>query len=231
MRNKWTVCAMELDQCQLHERRSFSLCYCYCCEKHFRYKDTSALPRTILNRLIAMAIQLAGQIFIFDPIMSDLDHRIAESCNFSVIEENEVMRTGQWMAFSFHALNASSAQRAARSITAPTLFYMPHCGHTLYNNLLRANWSPRTLPDILVVGNSFDAYSTLQTAIELASKATYLYRAARIVEEQPFPDGFMGGDVFNNTSLHMFGTRVSTMDMEFWEMPEIRSVEEDPEVF
>lgn len=32
---------------------------------------------------------------------------------------------------------------------------MPHCGKSLYNNLLYANWSPDRLCHVIIIGNSF----------------------------------------------------------------------------
>lgn len=40
-----------------------------------------------------------------------------------------------------------------------TLFYMPHCGIAMYNNLLWANWDPATLSDMAVIGNRFSSYN------------------------------------------------------------------------
>ena len=37
----------------------------------------------------------------------------------------------------------------------PTIFYMPHCGTALYNNLLWSNWSLDALSQMLLIGNSF----------------------------------------------------------------------------
>ena len=39
------------------------------------------------------------------------------------------------------------------AVTEPTLFYMPHCDCHLYNNLLKANWSPQQLCKIAILGN------------------------------------------------------------------------------
>jgi hypothetical protein len=36
-----------------------------------------------------------------------------------------------------------------------TVFYMPHCGTALYNNLLWSNWTPDALSSMLIIGNSF----------------------------------------------------------------------------
>ena len=38
-----------------------------------------------------------------------------------------------------------------------TLFYMPHCGIAMYNNLLWANWDPSILSKIAIVGNRFSS--------------------------------------------------------------------------
>ena len=40
-----------------------------------------------------------------------------------------------------------------------TLFYMPHCGIAMYNNLLWANWDPSTLSKIAIIGNRFSGYN------------------------------------------------------------------------
>ena len=40
-----------------------------------------------------------------------------------------------------------------------TLFYMPHCGKAMYNNLLWANWNPTLLSQIAIVGNRFSSYN------------------------------------------------------------------------
>lgn len=37
----------------------------------------------------------------------------------------------------------------------PTVFYMPHCGTALYNNLLWSNWSADALSRMVIIGNSF----------------------------------------------------------------------------
>lgn len=40
-----------------------------------------------------------------------------------------------------------------RSVAARTVFFMPHCPRTLYENALASNWSVDALSDIVVVGN------------------------------------------------------------------------------
>ena len=40
-----------------------------------------------------------------------------------------------------------------------TLFYMPHCGIAMYNNLLWANWDHSILSKIAIIGNRFSSYN------------------------------------------------------------------------
>lgn len=49
-------------------------------------------------------------------------------------------------------------QLCQRRVQAHTLFYMPHCGRAMYNNLLWANWSPQDLSQLALIGNSFQSY-------------------------------------------------------------------------
>jgi len=44
-------------------------------------------------------------------------------------------------------------------VSRRTLFFMPHCGKTLYGNVLEANWSREGLECLVVLGNSFASYS------------------------------------------------------------------------
>lgn len=49
-------------------------------------------------------------------------------------------------------------EQGRRVVEAPTIFYMPHCEAVLYDNLLRANWRPVALNQMVVLGNSFSEY-------------------------------------------------------------------------
>ncbi|KAJ3166478.1 hypothetical protein HDU88_003347 [Geranomyces variabilis] len=140
--------------------------------------------------LLREDLEFAGSFDIFDPVMSDIDRPVMLHFGCSMIAENE---------------------RGARSVTAHTLFYMPHCGHILYDAVLRSNWA--SLPTILVVGNSFAAYDTLLQARDKRNQAPYLLAAGDLVEEVPFPKVYEVPDVFNNTSLHLFKQVGGTVEL------------------
>ena len=96
-----------------------------------------------LGRQLALALLLiqnnhfaaaaaAGRALIYDPVMSRDDHEIMQRCKLQPMPEDE---------------------KGARAAGGPTLFYMPHCEAVLYDNLLKANWSPSALPHVAVLGN------------------------------------------------------------------------------
>jgi len=66
-------------------------------------------------------------------------------------------------------------QEAKRHALYKTLFFMPHCGKALYNNLLWANWSLDRLPKVVLIGNSFANYS-LRFALTIFQLLLFLPR-------------------------------------------------------
>ncbi|KAG7401695.1 hypothetical protein PHYBOEH_011649 [Phytophthora boehmeriae] len=78
----------------------------------------------------------ASGVEIFDPAMNKSDVAIVEHFKIEVIGENEHGR---------------------RQVHHNTVFFMPHCGKVLYQNVLACNWGP-AVNKIIVIGNSFSAY-------------------------------------------------------------------------
>ncbi|KAA8492947.1 Protein SENSITIVITY TO RED LIGHT REDUCED 1 [Porphyridium purpureum] len=82
---------------------------------------------------------------IFDPVMSALDREFLR-VNFPMYEQREV--------------SSQDTTCFAASQDAPLFMYMPHCGRTLYHNVLHANWSSKAeLTQLIVLGNSFRMYA------------------------------------------------------------------------
>lgn len=38
-------------------------------------------------------------------------------------------------------------------MTSKTVFFMPHCGKTLYENVVASNWEATALSDVVIIGN------------------------------------------------------------------------------
>jgi hypothetical protein len=77
---------------------------------------------------------------IYDPVMTSLDKEACAHYDVEVIQKDEGCK---------------------RSITTPSLFYMPHCAKVLYSNTISANWTKVQLEQLTLIGNDFlDVYIT-----------------------------------------------------------------------
>ncbi|XP_052283202.1 SRR1-like protein isoform X2 [Dreissena polymorpha] len=125
---------------------------------------------------------------VYDPIFITEERTLLQELGFTVLMTNE------------------EGKRMCRP-DAMTVFYLPHCGKALYNNLLWANWGPG-LQHIIVIGNSFTAMTERTPFRILQSTAKYVANIQPYTKEQPLtiPDQF--SDVFNDTSVHSFPTNL-----------------------
>jgi hypothetical protein len=129
----------------------------------------------------------------YDPAFSPCDLILMQSLGIEVIEENE------------------ECKRLAR---APTLFYMPHCEHHLYESLVVYNLSQGLLSNVAILGNSFSRYgeslngSKPRRIMDLVAQGCVNEldvpcdppKRTRDIEPH-YPEG-----AFNNMSLHYFKT-------------------------
>jgi len=120
-----------------------------------------------------------GSVYMFDPMLSQLEKDSATGLGVNIIPANE---------------------QGKRCVERPTIFFMPHCGQTLYNNVIWANWS--CLSRIVIVGNSFGKFccdSDKKQSPFANLAAIRDYTVERAVETL---DSKVG--VFNDTSVHTF---------------------------
>jgi hypothetical protein len=96
-------------------------------------------------------LQLRGDLYIFDPVFTPSEILVLGKMGVNLIQHNEV-------PIQLGPLDWSFTQQGKRKVENPTIFFMPHCGQGLYNNVLLANWGP-SLEHIFVLGNSFHRYS------------------------------------------------------------------------
>lgn len=135
-------------------------------------------------------------MYIFDPVMTELDKEVCKLHDFDIIEENEDGR---------------------RPVTKPTLFYMPHCGRGLYSNTLCSNWSPEQLPLVTIIGNRFDMYVGSQLQRDLIRECPYLIPAVDILKVVSFPKEFDNNQIFNDLSIQTFPKDViNKLEAAFW---------------
>ncbi|KAJ3101353.1 hypothetical protein HDU97_001394 [Phlyctochytrium planicorne] len=179
---------------------------------------SSSIARDQLSLLLLFKEYWNFTVESYDPVYNELDVQVLNHFSVSIIPINEMGR---------------------RKITTPTLFYMPHCGHSLYANVIASNLST-SLNDIIIIGNSFEAYHTMpksSTHSALLERISLLdsdkrKEPSKFLTEVPFPTTFTDKTVFNNTSLHLFD--VGNVDKDVWvglgELAEAEKEIEDSEV-
>uniref|UniRef100_A0A9J8CTS3 SRR1 domain containing n=2 Tax=Cyprinus carpio TaxID=7962 RepID=A0A9J8CTS3_CYPCA len=91
-----------------------------------------------------------------------------------------------------------------RAVCQPTLFYLMHCGKALYNNLLWRNWTPQTLPKMIIIGNSFRGIQERMLQREFERDYSFLSNVASVCDETSLPCSPRFLDVFNDTALIQF---------------------------
>uniref|UniRef100_K3X6J0 SRR1-like domain-containing protein n=1 Tax=Globisporangium ultimum (strain ATCC 200006 / CBS 805.95 / DAOM BR144) TaxID=431595 RepID=K3X6J0_GLOUD len=152
-----------------------------------------AYAKALADALSASTNATQSSFEIFDPVMNESDIAIAAHFGFRTIGVNE---------------------GGKRAVAAPTVFFMPHCGKTLYENVVASNWDAAALPHVVVIGNSFEAYSDrLIAAADRQSSA--LVGVLPYLSEVPLQSGLPKTHdehaqyeaAFNDLSIHVFPVR------------------------
>lgn len=149
----------------------------------------------------------AGAPEVYDPIMTDVRTACRMLSPRAVVLTRAPRQDERAAAVALGARVVEQNEGCSRRVLRRTLFFMPHCGVSMYANLLRANWGEQ-LSNVIVVGNSFAAYieaSELQPPPRDRSSpdVQVLCAAAAVGTEVPIPPGDLF-HAFNNTSLHWF---------------------------
>lgn len=147
---------------------------------------------------------------MYDPLFSQLEIGVLNSLGLTVLSENE---------------------EGKRSVDGePTIFYMPHCGTALYNNLLWSNWSLDALSQMLLIGNSFRGLEERLLGRILQKNYTYIAKILKGLEELELPETSQYTDVFNDTSIHWFPVQklqqLPTDTWAFQEEPDYQDCED-----
>ncbi|XP_034495209.1 SRR1-like protein isoform X3 [Ailuropoda melanoleuca] len=141
--------------------------------------------------------------WVYDPLFSQLEIAVLNSLGVTVLSENELREDRSCSHRSSPCLPAP--QEGCRSVGGePTVFYMPHCGTALYNNLLWSNWSVDALAKMLIIGNSFRGLEERLLARILQKNYPYIAKILKALEELELPETSQYADVFNDTSVHWF---------------------------
>ncbi|XP_027811690.2 SRR1-like protein [Marmota flaviventris] len=148
--------------------------------------------------------------WVYDPLFSQLEIAVLHSLGVTVLPENE---------------------EGKRSICGqPTVFYMPHCGTALYNNLLWSNWSVDALSKMVIIGNSFKGLEERLLTRILQKNYPYVAKILEGLEELELPQTPQYTDTFNDTSVHWFpAQKLEQLSRDVWafgEEPEYQDCED-----
>jgi hypothetical protein len=151
---------------------------------------------------------------VTDPVFSADERRFIDRCGHIAGRVND-------RATSV----ACSASRTA------TVYYMPHCGKPMYNNVLWANWHRERLSRIVIIGNTL---SNLMNVDAETTELVYIRRAIKCAQCVPLP-AFgrwvrarcvrrlylcRNEQAFNNTSVMAFRCDLfdgNELDDSFWQ--------------
>ncbi|KAM8705981.1 hypothetical protein ACLKA7_010304 [Drosophila subpalustris] len=98
--------------------------------------------------------------------------------------------------------------------TVPTLYYLPHCPYALMHNLLWCNWASESLPNVLLISNSFEMLALNRTQ----NSDDHITRIVTHCTEVALEDDYEQHNVFNDLSLHTFPSDKlpAVDDTAFW---------------
>ncbi|XP_076106699.1 SRR1-like protein [Mytilus galloprovincialis] len=145
--------------------------------------------------------------YFYDPKFYSEEELYLKDAGFTVIPENE---------------------EGKRKTEKKTLFYMPHCGKSLYNNLIWANWNPDSLSKCIIVGNSFTNILERNPRRKLEDSCWYLLSIAPFAKEEKLPENFQYTDIFNDTVITSFPEcTLKDVTLSTWEHSKEPSYNED----
>ncbi|KAI5094898.1 SRR1-like protein, partial [Silurus meridionalis] len=171
----------------------------------------SARYQLAMLLLLLDALQIpVCQCSLYDPVFTVSEYETLRELGFTVLTENE---------------------EGKRAVCRPTLFYLMHCGKALYNNLLWKNWSPKILPKVFLIGNSFLGIQERTLQRELESDYRYLSHITTVCEETCLPSSQRFLDVFNDTALIRFlPHKLHKLPEPIWDEPSEPQYEHCPDL-
>jgi hypothetical protein len=104
--------------------------------------------------LLRKNFEWVHDVLVYDPALSPMEQKAINAFDCTCLAVNEYGR---------------------RTVDRPTLFFMPHCEHFLYENVVEANWTPANLNKIIILGNGFNLY-------DKGKKLFPYYRGARKIQ-------------------------------------------------
>ncbi|KAF1332539.1 Protein kinase, partial [Globisporangium splendens] len=110
-----------------------------------------AYAKALADALNASTNTAQSSFEIFDPVMNEV--QIYANRHVCLAQSDIAIAAH----FGFRTIGVNEGGK--RAVGVPTVFFMPHCGKMLYENVVASNWDAAALPHVVIIGNSFEAYS------------------------------------------------------------------------
>ncbi|TDL27518.1 hypothetical protein BD410DRAFT_425041 [Rickenella mellea] len=153
-------------------------------------------------------LQICPQnVLACDPIFSDGDVSCLRQCDVVQLTDNKM---GKYR------------------LDKPSIAFMPHCTATLYENLLRENWSTACLSNIVVIGNCLAEYVDATPVRKLQTEYPCIARLVPYLVVHVFPAYAPHAATFFNTAVQFaIMENLPAENDSFWDLPEASLVHAD----
>ena len=142
----------------------------------------SSEARVQIACAVALARAWAAPLQLFEPLLCDAEAQLLRD------------------RFAIDVLTANDEGR--RVVAQRTIFFMPHCPRGLYHNLVQTNARAGSLPNVVLIGNSFAQYDLMCAA----DARTLVEALADRCTLEPLPPRLVAaaGDALGSLAIHTF---------------------------
>jgi len=138
-----------------------------------------------------------NSVELYDPVFTQTDKKLLEEVYSFKVESINTKCMKQ-----IDLLSDANADNAVLN-----LFYMPHCGKALYNNLLFSNWSINNLNKLMILGNSFNTMVLNTLEKVMLQNYSFIKDSIQFVSETKLDNSCELTNAFYDFSLHVFKLR------------------------
>uniref|UniRef100_A0A915IPN5 SRR1-like domain-containing protein n=1 Tax=Romanomermis culicivorax TaxID=13658 RepID=A0A915IPN5_ROMCU len=177
--------------------------------ERFKYLNIACYGLGKFSRCSTARCQLALLLVLIDKLNSKFDMKISFVKCFDPIFNNfeKCWISDNFLISKSEMANDRCLYTGKNDEDLLTLFYMPHSGRPMYNNVLYANWSAEQLSRICVFGNTFSTIIQQRLFHSKNNRSLKNLHATvenQLVEEIILPDFDAEENVFNDTAIHIF---------------------------
>jgi len=155
-----------------------------------------------------------SECLVYDPVWVSVENDILLKSDCNLIPHNE-----------------EGKRTVCQDKDTMSIFFMPHCGKALYNNLLWTNWKSTSLCRTLLIGNSFSEMALSMPDQVLKSSYMYISRVLPYTTIIDVDKSELPEEVLSSTALHVFSDKLlQTIPEDIWLQTQEPLYEDDVEI-